>query len=166
MCIKNRSMCSNVQCTTWHVQSALRASPNLWNHSIMCICTSCHEHRTMYNVLQLMQRTTVTCIVHYKSKFMGPFHRLFMGQGVGCSGGDQHGTGPLWKYFEKKNKINANVKKYCFGRCSEGKWKLHEIPMNTFFIFTAYICFEVIFPIFNCKTAVCNFGRDACLPSF
>ena len=113
-------------------------------------CTLCQEYRTMYNVLQLMQRTTVTCIVHYKSKFMGPFHRLFMGQGVGCSGGDRHGTGPLWKYFEKKNKINANVKKYCFGRCSVEKWRLHEIPMNIFF----YLCCLHLFLMLNFQFSI------------
>ena len=48
--------------------------------------------------------------------------------------------------------------------CREMKiaWNPHE----HIFIFAVYICFEVKFPIFNCKTAVCNFGRDACLPSF
>ena len=45
----------------------------------------------------------IACSVHFKSKFMGPFHCRFMGQGVGCSRGDQQATGPmrllLWMEF-------------------------------------------------------------------
>ena len=45
----------------------------------------------------------IACSVHFKSKFMGPFQRRFMGQGVGCSRGDQQATGPmrllLWMEF-------------------------------------------------------------------
>ena len=45
----------------------------------------------------------IACSVHFKSKFMGPFHRRLMGQGVGCSRGDQQATGPmrllLWMEF-------------------------------------------------------------------
>ena len=66
-------------------------------------CTGC----SVECVEQVYSIQGVTCIVHYKSKFMGPFHRRFMGQGVGCSGGDRHGTGPVqkkYRYREKESK--------------------------------------------------------------
>ena len=134
----------------------------------------------------------IACSVHFKSKFMGPFQRRFMGQGVGCSRGDQQATGPmrllLWmEFLNWKIPRNAHIRKprsaqrYGHFNCNQnasvdaavriyvyhGLTPTLLLPATYLYLYIYILTLKFIsWWAFQWNSDGVQFRWDACLPSF